>query len=92
MRFWNKNRGDTNLYDILVFEFPQILYFADCRHVEAILELPNFDLLDGHLPPCTYLAAWWTFRRMFRTEYVRLTSIYDGVGTFTDFLVLRPSQ
>ena len=40
----------THFNDVLVFQLAQELDFAYCGHVQAILELTNFYLFDGHLP------------------------------------------
>lgn len=44
----------AHLNHVGMVDFAKIFYFTDGRHVEAIFELPNFDLLDSHLAACRY--------------------------------------
>lgn len=48
--------GGTHLNDILMLQLPQIFNLTDSRHVQTILEQPDFDLFDGNFTPCCSLA------------------------------------
>lgn len=46
--FEQDNVCKAYLDDILVFQLAQKLDLTNSRHVETILELPDFDLFNGH--------------------------------------------
>jgi hypothetical protein len=47
---------NAHLDDIGVSELAEILYLANSRHVQAVLEEPDLDFLDGDLAPSSSLA------------------------------------
>lgn len=48
----------THFNYILVLQLSKIFHFAYGRHVQAVLELANLDLLDGDLSAYGNLATW----------------------------------
>ena len=47
----------TYFDDIGVMQFTQVLDLAHSGHVEAVLELANFDLLYGNFSTCRELSS-----------------------------------
>lgn len=82
----------SHLYYILMPQFPQIFDLTDCRHVQPVLELPDLDLLYSNLaasrnfPSCDFLDM------QVNSTQSSLTPIDNSIGSFTNFLVLRPGE
>ena len=64
----------THSNDILMLQLFQELHFSYGRHIETILELAHFDLLNGN--------------SSLRVEFMALVD--DGIHSLPNFLVLHP--
>jgi hypothetical protein len=81
----------TNLYDIGVVKFSEEFHFSDGGHIKAVLELPDFNLLNSHLPSG---GDFTTFKGMRKAEIDAIkedhTAVNHGVSTLADFLIFGP--
>jgi hypothetical protein len=74
-----------------VVKFSEKFHLSNGGHIKAVLELPDFDLLNGHFPSG---GDFTTFKLIQKAEMdaikVNHTTVNNGISTLADFLIFGP--